>query len=737
MLGWGIVLDLLLLSAAGPQAPTGLVPLPQIGHLGAVQCLALSPDGQWLATGSQDHTAIVWHLPTRAQVWTLEEFRGGATAVAFSPDGATLAVGAEDAEAALWDLTTGQQVGTVPALEGSLALAWSPDGRLLAGRNRAGKVTVLDVTAGRVAHTFEGGAVSRGGSVAFSPDSRLLASGTRDGLVLVWDLQTGQVARRLAGHETDEPVGAVAFSPDGLLLASGSHDGTAILWDAATGALLHHLDCAGMHVSGVAFSPDGRALATCSLILTLWDPATGAELRRLADDPGHHLPTSAAFTPDGTGMVTGSEHSNALVLWDVASGEVRGRWGEHRAPLTAVAFTPDGRRLLTTSRSGSGPDLWDATTGAHLRALAVEGGAAAVSISPDGSRIAAGGQGGAVMVWDAETGTVLRRLAGGTGPITEVVFGPVDSLVTLDYGGKAVMVWDLGSGAAERTFATQEPAEPHGMTISRDGCFVTTKPDGDLFLVWSTETGRQVGRVPGDGDDRTVPVLSPDGRLLALTGPGRRRVTVWEVATGELAETLEGERAVSGSLFPDSGDGGGGTGRAALWDAAVATRVRQFLTPRTAHPLAVSPDGRVVVATGEGYEAVLWDMEGGARLDALRGHHDDVNGADFSPDGLLVATVAGDGTCKLWDVPTGELRATLWAPTDPNLTAGGSMDAPMDPLWVATGEWLAWTPEGYYTCSEGADRFLAFRDGEGAIHPAAEVADRLRSPERVAAALRR
>jgi len=738
MLGWAIALGLLLSSAAWPQTPTGpptgLVPLPQIGHLGPVECLALSSDGQWLASGSLDSTTIVWHLPTRTQVWTLGDRWGGGRAAAFSPDGATLAASGHS-EVTLWEVTTGRQVGALVALPESVALAWSPDGRLLGARSEGASVTVVDVPAGHIVRTFDGAALSRDSSLAFSPDSRLLASGTRDGRALVWDLQTGEVARELTGHVARESVDAVAFSPDGLLLADGSSDGTVTLWSMATGAALHHLDCPGMRLRTVAFSPDGRLLATPSLVLTLWDPTTGTEVRRLSDEPGHHLPSSVAFTPDGTGAVTASEHSDELLLWDLASGEIRQRWGGHRSWLDTVAFTPDGRRLLTSCHASNSLILWDATTGAQMRVLPVEGGVATESISPDGSRIAAGGQRGAVVVWDAHTGNVVRRLAAGTGPVLRVVFGPADRLVTLDGGTKTAAVCGTGSEAPERTFATQERAEPHGLTVSRDGRFVTTRDADGSFLVWSTESGRQAGRVPGDRNNQTVPLLSPDGTLMALTGLSLTRATVWDVATGQLVETIEGDRAVYGPLFPDAADGGA-EGRAALGDPTVADRVRRCMAGRAAPPLAVTGDGRVAVATGAGFEAVLWDLEAGAPVHALNGHYGDVRDAEFSPDGLLVATVSDDGTCKLWAVPTGELRATLWAPTNCNVGVAMSFDGPSDPLWLTTGEWLAWTPEGYYACSDGADRYLAVRDEGGAIHPASELADRLRRPERVAAALR-
>src|SRR6185369_7280875 len=63
------------------------------GHESFVTALAFSPDGQTLASGSQDRTARLWHLASRQEGFTLTNHSGGFTALAFSPDGRTLALG--------------------------------------------------------------------------------------------------------------------------------------------------------------------------------------------------------------------------------------------------------------------------------------------------------------------------------------------------------------------------------------------------------------------------------------------------------------------------------------------------------------------------------------------------------------------------------------------------------------------------------------------------------------------
>ena len=72
------------------------------GHESAVDCVAISPDGQTLASGSSDQTIKLWNLKTGDLLCTLTGHKGSVWSVAFSPDGQMLASSSEDQTIKLW-----------------------------------------------------------------------------------------------------------------------------------------------------------------------------------------------------------------------------------------------------------------------------------------------------------------------------------------------------------------------------------------------------------------------------------------------------------------------------------------------------------------------------------------------------------------------------------------------------------------------------------------------------------
>jgi Serine/threonine protein kinase len=581
--------------------------------------------------------------------------------VAFSPDGNLLATVSNDNFVHLWDVSTKQKIAAVPQ-KGAWKITFFPDGSRLAVSSSSREEPVVKIyetaTLKEILTLKEH--TKRVRALDVSPDAKTIVTAGYDGKLIIWDAESGNELRRIdllsprnAGNTNDTEVYDISFSKNGdKLLVSGfehllvfetknwrrketnvdefiernislaawkaifsplektivlgMYTGEIVFLDAETLEILRVLKVHQANVKSLAFSADGKILASGSWDRTVKfiDIQTGEVVNELR---GHFAGIhELAFSPDDS-MIATASGDLTVNLWDSK------RVLDSNSVLTGallVEIQPDGKKAYSWSNVNSDFVGWDLVEkGRKIWTRRINSGVLALIYGEKVERLFFSERDGVVSMYDAHDGKEIKRAGFFVSNIQSMAISPDNRRLFISDENGTIKAVDTDSFEEKLVFKAHS-AIIKTIAVSPDGRFLATGSNDKTVKIFEAETGREKMVLNGNTKPLYQVSFSADGEFIAAGGADDI-ARIWRVSDGNLVQTFSGMTA---GVFA----------------------------------LTISPDGKRLATSSDVGLIRLWNTETGAQVLAFTASQKNINKLAFSEDGKSLMSVDVNGKLNWW-----------------------------------------------------------------------------------------
>ncbi len=529
---------------------TGEQSTPLNGGLEAIDALAVSPNGTFLAASS--HTTRLWRRTVR----------GDAERSRRATDFSTL-----EYEEVPLEKKTNQNGSPIVFDSQGKALYF------LGGRAEMGvpvdSIYKIDPATGQVADTYDNELFGRVREFALSPNDTTFALTDEDHELTLFDSSTWEF-RKLTRSDATDAIRNLTFSPDGKLLAASTYGGNTVFWDVVSGREQAVLS-SDKSARKLEFSRDGSLLFRCVVdqvdtpIVEVWRISDQRYLigrfAKTRENCLTFLPSDQKIVSQSGKLPVGFVTTNRPFLSVIAE-----QLGTVANYVTDLAYTPDAKHLITLGRDEN-LQFWNMPSGTSEETVKLSGSFTnRFTLSPDNRWLVLQGVPDPPMLWNVSARKPVYELqAPNDESLLAVAFSPEGDYLAGVYSGGAIVLWQVQSGDIVRAFRIAgEPLRDVAFQHSSGRLVVLTETgwlygvdlvDGSSSKIFRAYTNDQA--YSSDQPDATV--FSPQGSLLGVatateSDAHRLAVTVWDTEQQEkMAEFSWPHRYVDTLSFSPNG----------------------------------------------------------------------------------------------------------------------------------------------------------------------------------------
>ncbi len=653
----------------------------QRGHELAVLAVAISPDSNYVATGSRDKSAKLWERSTGREVRSFLGHQASVNSLDFSHDGKYLITGNGDQTAKIWEVATGKEILSVhPDKERVTDVVFDPNGKFFVTVGFGRKAIVWEFPSKKKIHEFpaDGYAGSSGGiKLAVSANGEWLAIGEDNKVATVYKTSSWEKV-----YEFNVPEGScggcftdVAFSPDSRSLIKASHNGPVRKYNLASGRLEVTYKKNIDDLSTINISRDGKQLVVCTKKeFTIYNVEKGDSLTTINPAIEAEI-NEATFSADNKKILLACD-DNRVVIWDIVNNKKTSEltgflnqrdkggltynpnsyWDSYIAKYVRfkndLLLSRDNKTLLK-GKFGSKVKRWDIATG--QTEMEYNGHSKAVlcyQYSEDGKKLITGGGDGVIVLWDAVKGDTIRTIKAYREPILDVRFSNDESDIVSSSWDGTMMIHDAHTGETKKYFNLKN-GSAYKVLFSRN----------DLYLITANlPTGLQMIEI-----DTQKPIRDFVGHTETISA---------------LQLTHDGKELLSASW----------DGSIRLWDIGTGLMEKKFLGHEGAvYSAVLNPSEKFIFSGGADRVIRQWDVATGKVINTFVGHQGEITSLQLTSDEKMLISHSVDGSTKFWDLNTHKEF--------------------FEHIHFGEKEWMVKNPEGYFNGTQEARKFIHFVDG--------------------------